>query len=140
MDAFDFFFPEVSEAAQLRRIADGMNRNQRQNSGNTRRAMSKVKGLEDQIDDLRNQVQFLNAFSMCLLKIMIEKEMTEIGDIAELVKSIDRMDGKEDGGLDSNVLRGLLGIFTAKEEDIEKVDEKVDEKVKKKIWRNRKSL
>ena len=140
MDAFDFFFPEVSEAAQLRRIADGMNRNQRQNSGNTRRAMSKVKGLEDQIDDLRNQVQFLNAFSMCLLKIMIEKEMTEIGDIAELVKSIDRMDGKEDGGLDSNVFRGLLGIFTAKEEDIEKVDEKVDEKVKKKIWRNRKSL
>jgi len=136
MDAFDFFFPEVSEAAQLRRIADGMNRNQRQNSGNTRRAMSKVKGLEDQIDDLRNQVQFLNAFSMSLLKIMIEKEMTEIGDIAELVKSIDRMDGKEDGGLDSNVLRGLLGIFTAKEEDIEKVDEKV----KKKIWRNRKSL
>ena len=136
MDAFDFFFPEVSEAAQLRRIADGMNRNQRQNSGNTRRAMSKVKGLEDQIDDLRNQVQFLNAFSMCLLKIMIEKEMTEIGDIAELVKSIDRMDGKEDGGLDSNVFRGLLGIFTAKEEDIEKVDEKV----KKKIWRNRKSL
>ena len=133
MDAFDFFFPEVSEAAQLRRIADGMNRNQRQNSGNTRRAMSKVKGLEDQIDDLRNQVQFLNAFSMCLLKIMIEKEMTEIGDIAELVKSIDRMDGKEDGGLDSNVFRGLLGIFTAKEEDIEKVDEKVDEKVKKKI-------
>ena len=70
---------------------------------------------------------------------MIEKE-AEIGDIAELVKSIDRMDGKEDGGLDSNVLRGLLGIFTAKEEDIEKVDEKVDEKVKKKIWRNRKSL
>ena len=140
MDAFDFFFPEVSEAAQLRRIADGMNRNQRQNSGNTRRAMSKVKGLEDQIDDLRNQVQFLNAFSMSLLKIMIEKEMTEIGDIAELVKSIDRMDGKEDGGLDSNVLRGLLGIFTAKEKDIEKVDEKVDEKVKKKIWRNRKSL
>ena len=111
MDLFDFFFPDQAQAHHLRRIASrrekpSSSRNQIQPSA--------------EIQSLREDVNFLVLVIAAILRRSNETETASLGDVQDMIDEIDALDGVADGGLDPKVLRGLLGVLKA--DDNEEVD------------------
>ena len=115
MDGFDFMFPEQAEASHLRAISNQLRiakwSRDRQNRARRR---DSAKATAD-IDELRDDVQFLSMVVLALVKRGTETGTLSVADLADLFDEIDGLDGTADGGLDVGVLRGALGAVRAAE-------------------------
>ena len=118
MDAFDFFMPEQAEASHLRRIADSMQA-QNRNAILTRRNRSQNSDMKKELEELREQISFLNGLSMVLIRTLTENNMLSLADLSDLLEEVDALDGTVGDGLDHNVLRGMLGFVKQAENDNE---------------------
>ena len=112
MDFFDFFFPEQAEASHLRRISHQMeaDRRARRRDRAARSASSVDAG---RVAELEADVQFLSMTLMAVLKRLDEQQILSIADLSDLFDRIDTLDGRADGGLSVDVLRGALGAVRA---------------------------
>ncbi len=109
MDLFDFFFPEQAQASHLRKIARQRSYHSRTVSGNDQ--SSEIKSLQD-------DVRFLTLVIVALLRRFSETETASLADVQDLLDEIDGLDGVADGGLDPGVLRGLLGVLRASNDNL----------------------
>jgi hypothetical protein len=66
---------------------------------------------------LRTDVKFLTLVLTTILKRLAENKTMSLADVQDLLGEIDALDGMPDGGLDPNVLRGLLGVVQRMDED-----------------------
>lgn len=103
MDMYDFFFPEQAQASHLRRIARAQFSAARAPNRNLRQ--------EEELAELRSDVQFLTLVIAAMLKRMNETQTMSMDDVQDLIDEIDHLDGVPDGGLAPGVLRGLLGVL-----------------------------
>ena len=103
MDMFDFFFPEQSQAKNLRRLANAQ--------VSAARRPNRDAGQQSEIDTLRGDVNFLTLVVAALLRRMAETKTMSMDDVQDLIDEIDGLDGVPDGGLNPGVLRGLLGVL-----------------------------
>lgn len=103
MDLFDFFFPEQAQAAHLRKIAS------RQALSSA--ALSAGVHRSDELATLKADVRFLALVLTVVLKRLAETKTMSLADVQDLVDDVDSLDGSADGGLDPEVLRGLLGVL-----------------------------
>ena len=108
MDLFDFFFPEQAQAKHLRSIANSQRRGSRPNWQSQHTA--------EQVESLHNDVKFLTMVVVGILKRLNEVETLSLDDVKDLMSEIDALDGVADGGLETGVLRGLLGVLQADEQ------------------------
>ena len=108
MDLFDFFFPDQAQAHHLRRIAS-----RREKPVSTR---SQIQPSAE-IQSLREDVNFLVLVIAAILKRSNETEDASLGDVQDIIDEIDALDGVADGGLDPKVLRGLLGVLKAVDDE-----------------------
>ena len=69
---------------------------------------------------MREDVNFLVLVIAAILRRSNETETASLGDVQDIIDEIDALDGVADGGLDPKVLRGLLGVLKA--DDNEEVD------------------
>lgn len=104
MDLFDFFFPEQAQATHLRAIA------KRGSLASTDRHHRRDEKT-DEIQALKEDVNFLTLVLVALLRRFTETETASLADVQDLLEEIDGLDGVADGGLDPGVLRGLLGVL-----------------------------
>lgn len=103
MDMFDFMFPEQAEAAHLRKISgtlSGMASGQRMGA--------------DQVRKVAENLGFLNLLLMSLVRSLVDKGVLTQQDLFDKLKELDTMDGQQDGKLNPDVLRGLLGFPVTK--------------------------
>ena len=108
MDLFDFFFPDQAQAHHLRRIAS-----RREKPVST---PSQIQPSAE-IQSLREDVNFLVLVIAAILKRSNETEDASLGDVQDIIDEIDALDGVADGGLDPKVLRGLLGVLKAVDDE-----------------------
>ena len=108
MDLFDFFSPDQAQAHHLRRIAS-----RREKPVSTR---SQIQPSAE-IQSLREDVNFLVLVIAAILKRSNETEDASLGDVQDIIDEIDALDGVADGGLDPKVLRGLLGVLKAVDDE-----------------------
>jgi hypothetical protein len=76
------------------------NRRRRQEAGDTRRAL----------EDLEEDVGLLALLLLVQLKKLMASGMLTKEEILETLAEIDGLDDKQDGGLDPNTLRKVLGL------------------------------
>ena len=107
MDMLDFFFPEQAQASHLRNISRTMTSSAAASSSASAFARRNESGL----DELRSDVQFLTLVIAAILKRLAEQETMSLGDVSDLLGEIDGLDGFSDGGLQPDVLRGILGAI-----------------------------
>lgn len=112
MDFFDFFFPEQAEAGHLRRISEQMAVDRRARN-RARAARSEAGADAGRVAELEADLQFLSMTLMAVLKRLDEQELLSIADLSDLFERIDSLDGRADGGLSVDVLRGALGAVRA---------------------------
>ena len=105
MDLFDFMFPEQAEASHLRSISRSL-RTQTVASSGTR---ARIEQTQSSVEGLREDVHFLNMVVMAIIKRLTEKETMNMADISDILEQIDHLDGVQDGGLDINSMRAVLG-------------------------------
>jgi hypothetical protein len=108
MDLFDFFFPEQAQAKHLRQIA---------RSQTIAAASTRSDRQSEEVAALRTDVKFLTLVLTTILKRLAENKTMSLADVQDLLGEIDALDGMPDGGLDPNVLRGLLGVVKRIDED-----------------------
>ena len=108
MDLFDFFFPEQAQAKHLRQIA---------RSQTIAAASTGSERQSEEVAALRADVKFLTLVLTTILKRLAENKTMSLVDVQDLLGEIDALDGMPDGGLDPNVLRGLLGVVKRVDED-----------------------
>ncbi len=111
MDYFDFFFPEQAQAAHLRRLASRPTAVVRSSTDD---------GQAAEIQSLREDVNFLTLVIAALLRR--STETMSMADVQDLLTEIDGLDGVADGGLDTGVLRGILGVLKVQKEEEAKPD------------------
>ncbi|HAY80713.1 MAG TPA: hypothetical protein DCY79_12975, partial [Planctomycetaceae bacterium] len=105
MDLFDFMFPEQAEASHLRSISRSL-RTQTVAASGTR---ARIEQTQSSVEGLREDVHFLNMVVMAIIKRLTEKETMNMADISDILEQIDHLDGVQDGGLDINSMRAVLG-------------------------------
>ena len=105
MDLFDFMFPEQAEASHLRNISRHL-RTQSIASSGTR---SRIEETNNSVESLQEDVRFLNMVVMAIIKRLTENETMNMADISDILDQIDGLDGVQDGGLDINAMRAVLG-------------------------------
>lgn len=112
MDLFDFFFPTRTPSASRRAQNRMYERRRRELStpiGNTH-------ATSQEVDQLKSQVRFLTLVLTGVLKRLQESETFEIEKLLPLLEEVDALDGKLDGELDPDVLRGFLYAFQHSEQ------------------------
>jgi hypothetical protein len=105
VDLFDFMFPEQAEASHLRSISRSL-RTQTVAASGTR---ARIEQTQSSVEGLREDVHFLNMVVMAIIKRLTEKETMNMADISDILEQIDHLDGVQDGGLDINSMRAVLG-------------------------------
>ncbi len=103
MSFFDFFFPEQAQAANLRSIASRQ-RLQSRSSSTTKRSQAE---LEGRIASLEGDLGYVTLLLGSLLGQLDEKGVVTREELKSTIAELDALDGRADGKLDVNVLRGL---------------------------------
>lgn len=101
MALFDWFFPEISQAENLRRLADGQRARRRAERRDGASTSSK------RMDSLENDVGYVSLLLASLIQKLDEKGVLVRDDLREVMAQLDEIDGVKDGQLDINVLRGM---------------------------------
>jgi len=107
MDMLDYFFPEQSQAAHLRKISRSM----ASSASSSSSAAAYAQRNAGELSDLRSDVRFLTLVIAAILKRLAEQETMSLGDVSDLLGEIDGLDGVADSGLQPDILRGILGAI-----------------------------
>ncbi|MBM80779.1 MAG: hypothetical protein CMJ78_09315 [Planctomycetaceae bacterium] len=104
MDLIDFFYPQQAQAHHLRRMANAAHF--------APRAQASFSASQAQeTAELKEEVRFLSMILAVILKRLAETKTMSLADVQDLVDEVDGLDGVANGGLEPNVLRGLLGVL-----------------------------
>lgn len=103
MSFYDFFFPEQAQASHLRQIA----RNQRRSKIKSRRTSYSIDQARERIEQLEDDLGTLALLVGAVVKKLDEKGTVTRDDLKDAITALDEADGKADGKLDPNVLRGM---------------------------------
>lgn len=108
MSLFDFFFPEQSQAANLRRIADQSARNERRRNSASRETKATLDSLHQQVEDLRGDLGFTALVLGSLVARLDEKGVVTRADLQAVMARLDLADDIADGTLDVERLKTLV--------------------------------
>lgn len=108
MSFFEELFDPLSynDRAQGRRLRD-LSRSMRRANRSRRSAAGKTRSA---VEDLEEDVGLLALLLMVQLKKLMSSGMLTKEDILETLAEIDALDGDEDGQLDPDTLRKVLGL------------------------------
>ena len=106
MSLFDFLFPEQAEAAHLRSLSKSM----RRQAHNQRMANTKKDNLEKELKETKEDLEFSNLLLSSLIRKLVEKDILSKEELLETIQNVDLLDGIKDGKLNSNSLRGDMGL------------------------------
>ncbi len=98
MSLFDWFFPDQSQATQMRRVAE-QNRRDRERRG---RAADDV---ESRVSELEENLGFVALVLGSLLEKLDKQRVVSRADLRSAMSELDRLDGVVDGRLDVGLLR-----------------------------------
>ncbi|MDF1661610.1 MAG: hypothetical protein P1V97_07545 [Planctomycetota bacterium] len=72
----------------------------------TKRFQKTDEGVQpDKVEVLEGHVEFLSLMCRSLLEVLIENKMCTMDGLADLMKRLDMLDGRADGGLETQVLK-----------------------------------
>jgi hypothetical protein len=97
MDLFDFFFPDQSQAAHLRRLADSTSMSAMQERISRARAERSQASANKRIEELESEVGQLTIIVEALLESISDRGILSREDIAKKLCDIDERDGVIDG-------------------------------------------
>jgi hypothetical protein len=107
MSLLDFF---VLEEAWSKRLRDFVKRVQSFNA----KSAAATAAAEQRLDDLEADMGFLALLLMGTLKMLSAKSLLRDGELIPHLAAIDMLDGVEDGSLDLDAVRRLIGLPRAK--------------------------
>lgn len=112
MNLMDFLFPQASAASHLRALRSQQTANQSFQAESARldRLSDEmlVKALRQRIDDLEGDLGFVVLVLASLLARLETSETLSRAEVLNELKSIDPIDGKDDGRLSIRVLKQIL--------------------------------
>jgi len=97
MSLFDIFFPDLSQASHLRRIADQGALNHTQQRLNRMRSDMSSATSSRKIESIQRDVDSMSLVIEALIESLDEKGLLSRGDLAEKAHEIDIRDGVLDG-------------------------------------------
>lgn len=106
MNLFDFFFSEPAQASHLRSISNTM----KQQSQRQTRATKTQAQINDSLSQTNADLAFNNLVLMSLIKSLMTKGLITKEDLMGAMNDLDGLDGKMDGQLDPNTMRGAMGM------------------------------
>lgn len=97
MKLFDFFFPQQAQASHLRRVADVHTFTLRHENYEERARARRHTEIDERFNSIEDQLGFLTLMLEAIIRKSEEKGVVTRDELQELMKSIDREDGKADG-------------------------------------------
>ncbi|MGB0370592.1 MAG: hypothetical protein ACPGN3_04520 [Opitutales bacterium] len=107
MSLFDFFFPEVAQASHLRALRDQGSRSQQRARHESRQRRYRQQELESRVEALEEDLGYVSLVMASMLEQLDANGTLKRDDIRSIIAEIDKQDGKEDGKLDVNFLKGM---------------------------------
>lgn len=114
MGLYQFFFPHESQAENMRRISDEQTKLMKHQIKRARSIAAKSSGNQNnlkqvnlRIKELENDLGFLSLLVAGIMNQLDENRVVKKEDIKSIMKEIDGIDGKTDGKLNIDVLRGI---------------------------------
>lgn len=114
MGLYEFFFPHESHAESMKRISDEQTKLMKHQIKRARLLATKSSGnqnnlkqVNSRIKELENDLGFLSLIVAGIMNRLDESQVVKKEDIRSIMKEIDGIDGKTDGKLNVDVLRGI---------------------------------
>jgi len=105
MGILEGLFPDIMGAQHLRDISENMYRQQMVSQGDKPDSR-----MVDKINQLISDRDSLALILFSLIQNLADKDIISKDDLLKVIKELDILDGKEDGRLNINYLRGSLGV------------------------------
>jgi hypothetical protein len=104
MSLYDFFFPEQSQAAQLRQLVEQNRRRDRRQ----RSAQGEQRNLAAELESLREDVGYLALLLAAIGHRLDQKGVITRADLRAAAEEIDAFDSVKDGKLDVQRIKDAL--------------------------------